>query len=332
MKVLETDPKPPRSLNPAIPADLSTICLKCLDKQPAQRYQSAASLSEDLNSFLNQQPIRARAPNPVRRLWGIAKRRPWLLTGIAAACVPVLLAAIYWLWSENAFLRYKAENPEHVREAGVASQRLVAIRTLYFLALLGWTAFFISFGSGQRDVGWFRRRRRKGKPVPPNVIGVYGVLGAAITILGLVFTRLAIDAHIWEGTSIWGNVVEISLILYLGITVVIHALREYEIMAFASKMVELSKDQEHEVRGLILDTKEKAAEALCREFTGSKRDAHELFCNLRDALVEEFPDRFPRLAMTPNERVARGCLSLCLMLGIAILIAIFADALLSLLK
>src|SRR6266853_2102985 len=65
--VLDTEPRPPRLLNPKVDRDLATICLKCLDKDPQRRYSSALALAEDLERWLEHEPISARRTGLVTR-------------------------------------------------------------------------------------------------------------------------------------------------------------------------------------------------------------------------------------------------------------------------
>lgn len=75
-RLLTDDPISPRRLRQAISRDLEVICLKCIEKEPSQRYASAAELVADLRSYLAGEPIRAKPAGPMQRLTKWARRRP----------------------------------------------------------------------------------------------------------------------------------------------------------------------------------------------------------------------------------------------------------------
>ncbi|PAY19294.1 hypothetical protein CKO51_11805 [Rhodopirellula sp. SM50] len=87
--VVDRDPVPPRQLNPAIPIDLNTICIKCLQKDPDRRYRDAASLESDLQRFMDGNPIQARPVGIVETVWKWSRRHP----AVAALTCCCLLAA-----------------------------------------------------------------------------------------------------------------------------------------------------------------------------------------------------------------------------------------------
>jgi serine/threonine protein kinase/tetratricopeptide (TPR) repeat protein len=102
--ILHTDPPPPRAVDPKIPRDLETICLKCLEKEPARRYASAQALAADLTRWLSGEPIDARPVGPATRTWMWCRRHP-LPAGLAALLALAIvggLAGVTWKWREAA--------------------------------------------------------------------------------------------------------------------------------------------------------------------------------------------------------------------------------------
>jgi serine/threonine-protein kinase len=96
--VVERSPRPPRELNPRVPADLETICLKCLEKEPARRYGSAADLADDLGRWAAGEPISARRAGRLERGLRWCRRRP-REAAIVALAVALFVMALGSLWS-----------------------------------------------------------------------------------------------------------------------------------------------------------------------------------------------------------------------------------------
>ena len=85
-QVVFEEPVPPSRLQPRVPRDLETICLKCLAKEPARRYATAEALADDLERFLAGTPIRARRTPAWERAAKWARRRPAAAALVASAC------------------------------------------------------------------------------------------------------------------------------------------------------------------------------------------------------------------------------------------------------
>jgi tetratricopeptide (TPR) repeat protein len=115
------EPLPPRRLRPKIPADMETICLKCLQKDPHKRYAAALDLAEDLRLFLAGEPVRARPVGRWERTRKWARRRPAAAALVLA--VPLLtivaIAGIGWQW-------WRAEDGR--REARAALEQMTIAR------------------------------------------------------------------------------------------------------------------------------------------------------------------------------------------------------------
>ena len=101
--LLDTEPRQPRLLNPKIDRDLSTICLKCLEKDPKRRYSSALALAEDLGRWLKHEPIVARHTGVFTRGRKWVRRNP--TSALLVACVVALAAAAGWIIWESELIR-----------------------------------------------------------------------------------------------------------------------------------------------------------------------------------------------------------------------------------
>ena len=108
--LLDTEPRQPRLLNPKIDRDLSTICLKCLEKDPQRRYPSALALAEDLERWLKHEPIRARRTGVFTHARKWVRRNP----SIAAMTATLLALAVplgVVIWKSDQLFRASQFNP-----------------------------------------------------------------------------------------------------------------------------------------------------------------------------------------------------------------------------
>jgi WD40 repeat protein/serine/threonine protein kinase len=107
-QVVNDEPVSPRLLHPRVPRDLETICLKCLEKEPDRRYQTARELAAELGRFLHDEPIHARPVGRAEKAWRWCRRKPALAALIVLVHLvgAAGLAGILWQWR-------RAENHAH---------------------------------------------------------------------------------------------------------------------------------------------------------------------------------------------------------------------------
>jgi serine/threonine-protein kinase len=137
--VRQEEPVPPRRLQPTVPRDLETICLKCLRKEPGRRYGSAEELAEDLRRFRAGELIRARPVGLGERLLVWCRRKPGV-AALLAALVLVLLAGssgVLWQWqvardnaaeAERNAADYRRERDIALHETERANHHLQIVR------------------------------------------------------------------------------------------------------------------------------------------------------------------------------------------------------------
>src|SRR4051812_36953998 len=94
LQVMHTEPVPITDLQPNVPRDLETICLKCLRKEPLHRYATASELADDIERFLRGKPINARPPGTIEKVWRWVREHPVPSSLVAAGLLTPIIALI----------------------------------------------------------------------------------------------------------------------------------------------------------------------------------------------------------------------------------------------
>jgi WD40 repeat protein/serine/threonine protein kinase len=123
-QVAESSPPAPRRINPAVPRDLETIVLTCLDHEPARRYQSAQELAADCRRYIEDRPIAARRTSPVELLWRWSRRNKTVAASLATAALLLIVLAVGSLLTAAHFRRQ-----EHVQRQLTAKNKDLADET-----------------------------------------------------------------------------------------------------------------------------------------------------------------------------------------------------------
>ncbi|MBY0513884.1 MAG: protein kinase, partial [Gemmataceae bacterium] len=112
-RIAEDPPEPPRKRVPSIPRDIELVCLRCLEKAPADRYPTAAALADDLRRFAAGEPVSVRPAGVVERTYKWARRKPTVAALYAAALAGAVLVAVATaiglLWRDAEAARRTAE-------------------------------------------------------------------------------------------------------------------------------------------------------------------------------------------------------------------------------
>jgi serine/threonine protein kinase len=161
VEVLEGEPTLPSKLNRAIPSELELICLQCLQKDPAKRYESALTLAEDLDCFLKREPISARPSGIFQKLRRWSRREPalvsrWIALILTAGIVQIIyliykftgsaefdpeyhlkIMSVFGVWAVVSFLFQRLLNRESIATIARfswAAADLVLLTTLLCIA------------------------------------------------------------------------------------------------------------------------------------------------------------------------------------------------------
>ena len=202
--LLETEPRQPRLWNPKLDRDLTTICLKCLEKDPQRRYSSALALAEDLERWLKHEPIRARHAGIFSRSRKWVRRNP-LATGLMASLAALAVAVIVIVWKVGPIGQLSArsiavlpfENLSHDRDDalfadGIQDDLLTKLAQIRDLKVISRTSVVQYPPGAPRDV----RQIGKALQVSYVLVGSLRKTGSWLHMnVQLIDTRT--DAHVW---------------------------------------------------------------------------------------------------------------------------------------
>jgi predicted Ser/Thr protein kinase len=217
-QVIDNEPSPPRKVNPAVPADLETICLKCLEKRPERRYHSARALAEELERFLNFEPILARPASRLRKGWSWAQRNPWVFAAGFGLATLVLVCVAYGLWEQTQLLHWRLEvdkpqtapprdldynlrtaiTPMEINRRTMPVQgESPAIKFYFFLPAVALLLQFV----GRAFHKMYRRQTKEGIPVSERALLLHALAGVGAVVLGIGYLLLQTRWWMWHSPA-----------------------------------------------------------------------------------------------------------------------------------
>jgi serine/threonine protein kinase/Tfp pilus assembly protein PilF len=203
--LLDAEPRPPRLLNPKVPRDLSTICLKCLEKDPKHRYSSALTLAEDLEHWLKHEPIRAHHAGIFTRARKWIQRNPsTAMLVILSVALAIGLGVVFWnresagpLAKSIAVLPFEnlSSDPDNAYFAdGVQDEILANLARIADLKVIGRTSVMQYKSDVARDLSKIGRQ-----------LGVGNVLEGSVQRAG---NRVRVNAQLVDARThrqLWGQ-------------------------------------------------------------------------------------------------------------------------------
>jgi len=215
-KAMDEDPVRPSKLNPKTPADLETICLKCMEKRPDRRYHSARELAEELGRFLTHEPILARPASAWRKWWSWSQRNPWAIVGIASLIGLALLGLAYGLWEQVQYVQWTHLPPGPEKTSGDRG----GAGWLLWSPVRGSPPWFVIGYLVMGLVGFYGRflnaRKQRDLPISNLQLAICFASGFLFIALGLWSEMLLIRLHVWTHHFAWHTLVGLGLGLPLG--------------------------------------------------------------------------------------------------------------------
>jgi serine/threonine protein kinase len=327
-QVMESEPVAPRKLNPALPPDLETICLKCLEKNPARRYPSARALAEELGRFLNHEPIQALPVSAIRKAESWLRRHPWTLMAAASLVAMVLMGLLYWQFERVKFLENRpsltAQALDHPGLRKPELENWEGVNSFVFVTLMWAFGIFNLYAQGRANPDWkklwFDRPTDLGPVMPVSqrmriVCGLIclGALGFSVFYLGKL-----IQVSVWENTPKWRFWLGGGAGFYVSLALLFQVVRDYQKLVYGRPSRTLSAEQSESVRQAIFDGQRVLAIKLYRQKIpdASLAEARNYVGKLTAELAAKHPEKF---APPPNPwGLNWRLMGICLVVGLPV--------------
>jgi hypothetical protein len=319
MRVINDEPAAPSKRNADVPRDLETICLKCLEKDPARRYATARELAEDTRRFLGGEPIVARPASALRKAESWLRRRPALIGGLGAVLIFGLIFWVLYLAEQNAFLRAQQLTPGLVRAPGERLRSLLlweGFGGIVFLNAAVWTSLWRN--KHARRGAWkdlFNREQdwRPRHPVPPRVIAVCAFVWITISAFGVMFLVKLIQTQVWEGGVTFLNVFMALILPFLSGALLLNLWQDYRRGVEGARSRNLRPDDLAAIRAAVEAFDLPRAIKLYRKAVpeAGAAEANEYAMRLAEEFREAQPEKFVALANRPWWEVNPRAMALC---------------------
>jgi serine/threonine protein kinase len=298
-QVMESDPVAPRKINPAVPPDLETICLKCLEKNPARRYHSARALAEELGRFLKHEPIQAIPVSSVRKAESWLRRNPWTLMAAGSFLVMVLAGLLYWQYERAQFLENKSSLADQGLHPGSRWQQLRSwddARALVSVIVCGLALYrrYAEGNLGRRQLFIRQTEWEPSRPISQSARVLCGLLSFASLVFTVLFFAEVIHVSVWDDKPHVPLLIWAYAFLTMTVSLLFWVVRDYLKFVHGTPSRTLSAAQTESLRQAILDGELEGAIKLYRRTIAdaSSDEARDFVGNLAAELKAKHPEKF----------------------------------------
>jgi serine/threonine protein kinase len=226
-QVVNDEPVPPRSLNADAPADLESICLKCLEKDSARRYPTARELEADLGRFLDGDPVLARPANALRRTMSWFRRHRWVSSAAVSALILTLAGLAYGLWEQTRLLIWSNAHPGVTKAPAPQSNDMNWIFSPVIVVILTCSPMVLFLVQKLKARPAWTKIFALLNPRAPTMIAARAVFNLFAIAYALFLVALEIHAFVWEGEQpSWIVGVVVLLLAWSGVNGLMRVVRQ----------------------------------------------------------------------------------------------------------